>query len=122
MRQTRAFEAATHHDRIDLLENKQAQWDEAAEAHMKLAYPVLVLRSPKEMPIAVNNAAQEWLDSVDASRNGMYRVIVANVSFLGPNARRCFEEIANAVASRCNDNPERTVGLFIGCTTGFHKD
>ena len=92
------------------------------ENHADIFYPVFEASSEANVGPKVEAAVQKVADSMGHMKDLVYRVYVANLTYLGASWNKAIRELTHIVANKLSVCPERSVALVIMPNVGARGD
>jgi hypothetical protein len=122
LRLLRAFHAQTHTEKVTHQTAVETSWEEAALTYQKHLFPSAMCKDVSELLCTDGTLLNSIVDAQNGILIGdVYKVIVVNLSFLGPEHSKLRGAIKNFIASKMSNDKIKTCALVIAPSVGDYK-
>ena len=109
----KAWESRLHEDFYSYNSVRMASIDELAVAHCTSHFPTQQVKNADAVEPAINLLLGNYADKVDVQKSQVFRVFLANLSYLGTNAGSMTMDLARLVGDLVATDPSRTCAIVI---------
>ena len=119
--QLRLFSANTHNAKVEEREAVSALWQQHADDHIKVFYPVVHLKKQQDIPSAVTTMIENFAERSGVPKHQLFKVFFVNLTYLGSAHEKRIADFIAVVRDKILSDPERTCAVFVAPNTGPYR-